>query len=756
MQPAQRGVRLEVVRVELADQVLERLDRLAGRAELVLEERRAEGRGLARVLAILGQPELRERRDLRAEHVGEFAPLRGAAVQADECVERAPVARRQLEQPAPRGDRARPIAQADVEHQRVPLELAGAQRGLGGARRGQRLAAVLALEDLGELGPPLVALVQRHQRGESVRIGGRRAQRLLPAIEGGELVAAGDREAGEALEELGALAGRAGGGHVVLERLLEARVAGLLEHALDPLEGVAVARDQLEHGGGRVDHAVDVGEPGLEQHGQPAQHRQALGAPGHRPLARGIGRLAGAVHRGAHAALLELELAAQRAREPGIVTLALVQLHQRLECGIVVGGVGEHLLVEVDGAARIDLPLAVGLRHLLEDAEAGDRIAGHGELVLEAGDQLLPHLRARGQAAMRLGDLGAGRLDRGDPVPRVERAVDVSEPELGELRDLLEPADQLVGGGATLARVVERELVEVDQAAPVPTLAEVVDVAGEGLLVHGIDAERLVQQLRRAIAIAHVLARDGGELEDLADQQNGRGRRVLAERVDLGLHQPGHRLPVLVLAQQLAQLARGLAAGLLVRDEVGQHFDQRGPVRHLRAVQRGAAAQHLGALGRLGQDGAAVAQRAIELRPLRALRQRLLERVRAALGERIHADGAAQVVDAGRVVAGVQALAPELDEQLAGLVPPRLELRAIAEPRARVHLGELLGDLERARRQARGLLEVGRGGLEVRAAQGEHAELVAELRAAARGRGGAAEHVELGLVELRHHRVVAE
>ena len=77
----------------------------------------------------------------------------------------------------------------------------------------------------------------------------------------------------------------------------------------------------------------------------------------------------------------------------------------------------------------------------------------------------------------------------------------------------------LVGVGAGLARVVERELVEIDQAAPVAALAEVIDVARERLLVRRIDAERLVQQLGGAIAIAHVLARDRRELEDLGDEQ---------------------------------------------------------------------------------------------------------------------------------------------------------------------------------------------------------------------------------------------
>ena len=62
------------------------------------------------------------------------------------------------------------------------------------------------------------------------------------------------------------------------------------------------------------------------------------------------------------------------------------------------------------------------------------------------------------------------------------------------LKDV-EPADLLADVGAALARVVERELEQVGQPAPVAPLAEVLRVAGERLLVHRIDAERAVQQL---------------------------------------------------------------------------------------------------------------------------------------------------------------------------------------------------------------------------------------------------------------------
>jgi hypothetical protein len=439
-------------------------------------------------------------------------------------------------------------------------------------------------------------------------------------------------------------------------------------------------------------------------------------------------------------------------REPGIVTLALVELRERLERGVVSGILGQHLLVELDRAARVDLPLAIGLRHLLEDADPLDRVVRRGELVLEARDELLPHLRACGQPAQRLGDLRALGLELGDPLPRLERALDVPHAELGELRDLLEAVDEVFGRRSRLARVVERELVEIDQAAPVAALAEVIDVACERFLVHRVDAERLVQQLGGAVAIAHVLARDRRELEDLGDQHLGGRVGVLAERVDLGLHQARQAFPVLILVEELAQLERRLAARLLVGDELGQHVDQARAIGQLRSVQRGAAAQDLGALGGILDDVGAVAQDPIELGPLRAARQRLLQRLGARLRVRVDADGAAQVVEAGLIVARRHPAAAEIDEQLARLVAGL----PVAEPGARVDVGELLRDLERRRVELARLLEVVRGGLEVLGAQRELAELEADGRPARACSAIGREHVELGLIQLGDHRVVAE
>ena len=248
-----------------------------------------------------------------------------------------------------------------------------------------------------------------------------------------------------------------------------------------------------------------------------------------------------------------------------------------------------------------------------------------------------------------------------------------------------------------------------------------------------------------------MLARDRGELEDLRDDQIRRRLGVLRESVDLRLHQAGHALPVLIIPEQLAQLARGLAAWLLVCDELGQHFDQPGAIRELIAIQRRAATQHLGALVGILDHRAAVPERPIELGPLRRTLQRLLQRIARALGVRIHADGAAQVVDARLIVALLQ-LAAELDEQLARLAA-RL---SFAEPGARVDLGELLGDLERLRIELRCLLEVHCRAFEVLVAKRELAELEPDDRLATRGGRRVAEDFELRGEQLADHPLVAE
>ena len=128
---------------------------------------------------------------------------------------------------------------------------------------------------------------------------------------------------------------------MILERLLETRVVGLLEHALHALERISVAGEQLQHRAAREHDAVDVGESGSSY--RMASRRsigQPLAALGDRPFDRRLGRaVAAQPHR------LGVEDAAQRQREAGIVALALVQLGERLERRVVAGVLREDLLV---------------------------------------------------------------------------------------------------------------------------------------------------------------------------------------------------------------------------------------------------------------------------------------------------------------------------------------------------------------------------------------------------------------------------
>src|SRR5687768_15958283 len=84
---------------------------------------------------------------------------------------------------------------------------------------------------------------------------------------------------------------------------------------------------------------------------------------------------------------------------------------------------------------------------------------------------------------------------------------------------------------------------------------------------------------------------------------------------------------------------------------------------------------------------------------------------------------------------------------------PRL---ACAVVRAEVYLRELLGDLHRSRSELRSFFEMKRSVLEVAIAKRECSELETDLRLAPCIRRRIAEDIELCLIQLRDHRVVAE
>ena len=754
VQAAQHGVGVEIGRIELGDQPLELADRVLGRTQPLGQH----GRPLARGGGGAGDVVDREHLDVHPQQLGQLAVARRAAIQAGQRVERGAVARGRLAQPLPRLDRPLAVAELAVDDRGVAGEVAGAQRGGGRAgrrrRRGRRIAdGVEPLEHAGQFAPPLRPLVQVGDRGEDLLVGGRGLERLLPAIERAGVVAGLGRHPGQPAQHPRSL-GRPGRRcRVVLERLLEALlVAGLLEHALHAIERVAVAGQDLEDAAAREHHAVGVGQPGLAHRGQPAQHGQALDPLADRPLAGRGRRLAGGRHVVGEPAGVELELAAQGAGQAGVVALALVQLGQGLERAVVVGRQVEDLLVQRDRAARLDLALAVGLGDPPQRAgPLARRRRGLG-LAVEHRDQLLPHLGPRRQPADRLARLGAARLDLLDAAPGVERARHVAEAQLADLGDLLEPADQLGRRRAGVAGVLERELVQVGQAAEVAPLAEVLDVAGERVLVARIERQRLVEQLGGLVLVAEVLAGERGQIEDLDHLRP----RIVGEAGQVALDQRGQLRPALVLAQELAQAGRGRAARRLVERQLGERGDQGGPIGALALVEGDLALQQRDPLGLVLGERDALGQDALELLPLAGGAQRLLELGGGDRVERIDADRAAQERQALLGLGPAERGLAEVHVDRAGLAGAgRRILGGLGPGRRRVDLGQRLAGLGQLAVEAQRLLERGGGGGRVAAAQLDLAEREPQLGAAGRRRL-VAEHVELGAVQLGDHGVVAE
>jgi hypothetical protein len=750
VQPAQDRVGVEIGRRQLGHHLLELLARIVGGAQPIGQHRRAlagRGGGLGQIVdgVDLG---------VHRQQVGQLAVARGAAVQPGQRLERGAVARRHLAQPLPGLDRALAVAELVVDHQRVAHQVAGAQRrggraGLGRRRRRRVAHQVQPLEDRRQLAPALRRLVEIGDRGQRVLVGGRRLERLLPALERARVVAVVGRHPRQPAQDLGPLGGAGRRGRVVLERLGQALlVAGLLEGARHPIERVAIAGQDLEHARRRVDHAVDVAQPGLAHRRQLAQRGQPLDALADRPLAGGAGVAA-------EPPRVELELPAQRAGQAGVVALALVHLDQRLERAVVVGAQLEDLLVQRDRPPRLDLALAVGVGDPPQRVGALAAGGRRRRLALEHRHQLLPHLGARRQPPHRLLGLGAAGLELLDAAPRVERARHVAQPQLADLRDLLEAPHQLAERRAGLAGVVERELVQVAQPAEVAALAEVLDVAGQRVVVLRVERQRVVQELGGAILVAQVIAGELRQLEQLAHL----GLGVVGVGGQLALVQRGQLGPPLILAQQRAQPGRRRAAGRLERGQLGQRRDELSAIRTLAIVERDPLGQQARALavvaGVAGQPGP-LGQQPVELIPPLGGAQRGLERGGRAGVVRVGADRPAQERDRRRRIAGRRGGAPQLHVQFAG--PARADRRVVRGrgPRRRpVDLGQRLARRGRLAVEPHRLVARRRRRLAVAAAQLDLAERQPQLGAPQRRRL-VAQHVELGAVQLGHHRVVAE
>jgi hypothetical protein len=144
---------------------------------------------------------------------------------------------------------------------------------------------------------------------------------------------------------------------------------------------------------------------------------------------------------------VELELPAQRARQPGVVALALVHLDQGLERRVVVGPQLDDLLdtARSRGAARPD---ARG-----RCWRSGARCRRDRSAPPSAPWSPPPRPRARRRAAPTSGPATTAAAPPPWPwgcraraprcAPGVERARHVAQPQLADLRDLLEPPHQL-------------------------------------------------------------------------------------------------------------------------------------------------------------------------------------------------------------------------------------------------------------------------------------------------------------------------
>ena len=169
VEPAERAVRLEVLRIDVAQQGLERQDRVLGRAEPFFEQARVLQRELDRARALLGAAQ----RDLPLQDVGQAAPLADLLVQARERGERLAIARQDRRQLLPRPQRASGVTDLRVDDGRVAAQLVGAGGRLRRARLGHRPRDEQALERLAERSP-----AGRERRNLFLRVAQVNAERL--------------------------------------------------------------------------------------------------------------------------------------------------------------------------------------------------------------------------------------------------------------------------------------------------------------------------------------------------------------------------------------------------------------------------------------------------------------------------------------------------------------------------------------------------------------------------------------------------
>ncbi len=461
--------------------------------------------------------------------------------------------------------------------------------------------------------------------------------------------------------------------------------------ALEPLALVAVERDDL---GGAVGVAL-----GAEQPREGAQRAAVVGDElQHAPVERdGLGGLAEGLLfedgplgeelelvRGVRALDAEVEEPAQVVAAIGLAQDAIERLHGEIVVLVLFDElpVHQHRLVDAPHLARVDLgELGPQRAELLAAREVrlGGVVALLALLLLaRAGalERLEPCAQRLDEARPLLG--GARRdLERGHrPVaaridlvrlagPR-ERRRAVLQAQAGDLNELVEERELLLGRGRPLSFPVQEDLVERRQPAPLLVLLVERGERRGGARVGRAHREDALVRSERALGRVQLLGVDRGAAEAEIDLEAGVRRLVGRAREDLD-----EPLPVGVLRVELgealvvadgdvavAQDAERLRVARLELEDPAPGAHRLLRVAHAVGVDAAQLEQDREARGRIGRERRAALEHVGHRGEVLVALGLLLERVECRRGRRLLLEHALVELDGLR--AHVEALAGEL------------------------------------------------------------------------------------------------
>ncbi len=518
----QPPVRLGAARVDLGDQALERLGRRVDVVQLLVEDLRAQQGQLD------GAAGLGRQRRLPVEDPNQHRPVALGVVEAGQRLQRLGVGGQQVGDLLPGLARARAVGERAFDQAGQLAQVLGLLRGIGDH------ALDLQIEDARQILVAAERRVDLHQAAQRLGVVGIEADHFFqPRRRAGRVLQLGVEDLGDAPVELQLLV-RVGG---VLGVQLQhpdqiGRLPGALEDPLEARQRVAIAGDRLQ----------DLARGPLPLH----EIAGALIVDDQHPPQQADPLLLGG---------RELDLLAQRVRQAREVPLALVDLDQRPHRHRVVRIGPQDLLVDLDGALGVPQLLAVKLGDPAQDVHPRRRLGLGGGLALEQRRQPVPALGLEQDPALRFARPSVGRRDLLGALPGQERPLGIAQLLLGDRRDLLEPRQQLLGGGARDPRPLVGELQQIGQRRPVPLLPEVLGVGPERDLVLGLELEHRVQVDGGLIGVAQPIAIEGGQL-----QHDARAPGRIGHRAQLALAQLGQPRVVVSSQIQLDQLLGGRSA----------------------------------------------------------------------------------------------------------------------------------------------------------------------------------------------------